>query len=164
MKNLKASLSTVWPHYSPYRTRVARCCSSMSVRRRGRAASHPRPPLVRALSWRPVLDTIFTGLEVARVVYAASADDSVYENPNQPLSRGTDVALGLGFTALFLGSSLYGYTATRNCRKYQEENDHASEHEWESGPAGARAARNSPPTWPHRRQTSHQAQQKRGPH
>ena len=96
----------------------------------------------------PVLDTIFTGLEVARVLYAASADDSVYKNPNQPLSRGTDIALGLGFTALFLGSSLYGFTATRSCRKYQEDNDENSEHEWESEPAGVKRgspARVAPP-------------------
>jgi hypothetical protein len=92
----------------------------------------------------PVLDTIFAGLEAARTVYAASADDSVYENPNQPLSRGTDVALGLGFTALFLGSSLYGYVATRNCRKYEKDSDDTSEHEWESEPAGVKRGSQQP--------------------
>jgi len=92
----------------------------------------------------PVLDTIFTGLEATRVVYAASADDSVYKNPNQPLSRGTDVALGLGFTALFLGSSLYGYAATRNCRKYQKDSDHTSEEEWGSGPAEVKGGSQRP--------------------
>ena len=92
----------------------------------------------------PVLDTIFTGLEATRTVYAASADDSVYKNPNQPLSRGTDVALGLGFTALFLGSSLYGYVATRNCRKYEENSDDTSEHEWESEPAGVKSRSQQP--------------------
>jgi hypothetical protein len=99
----------------------------------------------------PVLDTIFTGLEATRVVYAATADDSVYSNPNQPLSRGADVALGLGFTALFLGSSIYGYVATGSCRKYQRAGDHTPEHEWESGPADVNGgsqqpARVAPPT------------------
>jgi hypothetical protein len=92
----------------------------------------------------PVLDTIFTGLEATRVVYAASADDSVYRNPNQPLSRGADLALGLGFTALFLGSSIYGYVATGNCRKHERNSDDTSEHEWESEPAGVKGGSQQP--------------------
>jgi hypothetical protein len=67
----------------------------------------------------PVLDTIFGGLEVARVAYAASAPDSVYSNPNQPLSREADIGLGLGFAALFVGSAIYGYTVTSKCSEYK---------------------------------------------
>lgn len=63
----------------------------------------------------PVLDTLFTGLEGARIVYAATAADSVYSDPKQPLSRGTDIALGVGFAALFLSSAVYGYINTAEC-------------------------------------------------
>lgn len=65
----------------------------------------------------PVLDTILTGLEVARTGLAVNADDSVYEDPEQPLSREADIALGIGFTALFLGSAVYGYSATARCER-----------------------------------------------
>lgn len=99
----------------------------------------------------PVLDTIFTGLEATRVVYAASADDSVYADPKQPLSRGADIGFGLGFTALFLGSAIYGYVATGSCRKYQKGGDQNSDHEWESEPVDVKGgaqppARVTPPT------------------
>jgi hypothetical protein len=92
----------------------------------------------------PVLDTIFTGLEATRVVYAASADDSVYADPKQPLSRGADIGLGLGFTALFLGSAIYGYVATGSCRKYQQGGDQTSDHEWESEPVDVKGGSRPP--------------------
>jgi hypothetical protein len=63
----------------------------------------------------PVLDTILTGFEVVRTGLAIGADASVYSDPNQPLSREADIALGIGFTALFLGSAVYGYSATARC-------------------------------------------------
>lgn len=68
----------------------------------------------------PVLDTIFTGLEAARIVYAAAAPDSVYSDPKQPLSRGADIALGVGFAALFLGSAVYGYVNTAKCSELRK--------------------------------------------
>jgi hypothetical protein len=92
----------------------------------------------------PVLDTIFTGLEATREVYAASADDSVYADPKQPLSRGADIGFGLGFTALFLGSAIYGYAATGSCRKHQKGGDQTSDHEWESEPVDVKS-RSQPP-------------------
>jgi hypothetical protein len=62
----------------------------------------------------PVLDTVFATLEVARTALAAAAPDSTYQNA--PISRGADIALGLGFTALFLGSAVYGFTQTSQCK------------------------------------------------
>lgn len=74
----------------------------------------------------PILDTLFTGLEVVRTVYALDADDSVYASPDQPLSRESDVALGIGFTTLFLGSAIYGYWATARCEGGgSSDGDHA---------------------------------------
>jgi hypothetical protein len=65
----------------------------------------------------PILDTIFTGAQLARTAYALSASDSVYDDPAQPLSRGADVGLGVGLASLFLGSAIYGYVHTSECSK-----------------------------------------------
>ncbi|MFZ5896612.1 MAG: hypothetical protein ACOY0T_36490 [Myxococcota bacterium] len=96
----------------------------------------------------PVVDSLLTGAEIVRTVYAASADSSVYENPNQPLSRGADIALGVGFTALFLGSAIYGFSNTASCRKAKHqflESPHNETREptekWSSPPPSA----SSPP-------------------
>jgi hypothetical protein len=64
----------------------------------------------------PGFDTAFATLQVIRTGIALSAADSVYENPDQPLSRGADVGLGLGLTALFVGSAVYGFANTSSCR------------------------------------------------
>jgi hypothetical protein len=69
----------------------------------------------------PVLDTIFTGLEAVRTGVAVGADSSAYSSPNQPLSREADIALGVAFTALFLGSAVYGYSTTARCERASHE-------------------------------------------
>lgn len=69
----------------------------------------------------PVLDTLFAGAQVVRTAYALSASDSVYENPAQPLSRGADVGLGVGFATLFVGSAIYGYVNTSACSKRRQD-------------------------------------------
>ena len=63
----------------------------------------------------PVLDTIITGFQVARTGLAASAEDKVYRDSS--LSREADIGIGIGLTALFLGSAIYGYHATSMCTK-----------------------------------------------
>lgn len=68
----------------------------------------------------PVLDTLFTGLEGARIVYAATASDSVYKD-SQPFGRSTDIALGAAFAALFLSSAIYGYVSTAKCSALKQE-------------------------------------------
>lgn len=85
----------------------------------------------------PILDTIFAGLEAARTGVALAVDDSVYDSPNQPLSRGADVALGVGFTALFLGSAIYGYLTTARC-------DRAQRGEIEPAPQRTQASESAP--------------------
>jgi hypothetical protein len=94
----------------------------------------------------PVLDTIITGLQLARTVYAAAAPDSVYRDPKQPLSRGADIGLGLGFSALFLGSAIYGYGATSRCaerepKRLRDEDEMDEEHD--DAPAGYPGTRGS---------------------
>jgi len=64
----------------------------------------------------PVVDSVITGLEVARTVYALTADESAYDNA--PIGRGADVALGLGFMALFGASAIYGFYVTGECSKH----------------------------------------------
>jgi hypothetical protein len=71
----------------------------------------------------PVLDTVITGLQGVRTVYAATAPDSVYENPNVPLSREADVGIGLGLMALFAGSAVYGFVNTSHCAKLKSRSD-----------------------------------------
>jgi hypothetical protein len=69
----------------------------------------------------PVLDSILTGLEVVRTGVAIGADDSAYSSPNQPLSRQADIGLGVALSALFLGSAIYGYSATARCERGSHE-------------------------------------------
>lgn len=75
----------------------------------------------------PGFDTAFGALELVRTGMAAGADDSVYENPNAPLSREADIALGVGFTALFVSSAIYGFVNTSRCSRIQHGDDHAPE-------------------------------------
>ncbi|MEO8904530.1 MAG: hypothetical protein ABI488_19175 [Polyangiaceae bacterium] len=61
----------------------------------------------------PVVDTVVTGLEAARVGFALAASDRTYDSA--PISRTTDIALGLGLLALFATSATYGYVVTGKC-------------------------------------------------
>jgi len=61
----------------------------------------------------PIVDTIIAGLEGVRTGLALAADESAYDKA--PISRGADVALGLGFLALFGASAIYGYHVTGQC-------------------------------------------------
>ncbi len=69
----------------------------------------------------PVLDTVFTGLQVARVGMAATARSSAYKDA--PISRGADIALGAGFIALFASSAVYGFVSTSKCSRLQKAAD-----------------------------------------
>jgi hypothetical protein len=63
----------------------------------------------------PVIDTLIGGFEVVRTGLAAGTDanDSVYRDG--PISRNTDLAAGIGLSALFIGSAIYGYVMTSEC-------------------------------------------------
>lgn len=67
----------------------------------------------------PVLDTLFTGLQGARIVYAATASDKTYSE-SQPISRSTDIALGITMAAVFLSSAVYGYVTTAKCSELNQ--------------------------------------------
>jgi hypothetical protein len=61
----------------------------------------------------PIIDTIVGAYQVVRTGYALSAEESDYDG--YPLSRGADIGFGVGLTALFLGSAIYGYSETGAC-------------------------------------------------
>jgi hypothetical protein len=82
--------------------------------------SGPRPGNCTSSAVAPVVDSVIGGLQVARTVVAATADDSVYSDPNQPLSRPADVGIGIALSALFLASAGYGYYETSHCRALKE--------------------------------------------
>lgn len=75
----------------------------------------------------PGFDTAFGALELVRTGMAATADKSVYSNPDAPLSREADIALGAGFAALFVGSAVYGFVNTSRCSRLQNGDDRAPE-------------------------------------
>jgi hypothetical protein len=79
-----------------------------------------RPNQCTTSAVAPGFDTLFGGFEVVRTVIAASAADSVYSDPDQPLSREADVGLGIGFTALFVSSAVYGFYYTSRCSALRE--------------------------------------------
>ena len=62
----------------------------------------------------PVVDTVIAGLEAVRTGIALAASDSDYNGV--PISRGTDIGLGLGLFALYGASAAYGYVVTGNCK------------------------------------------------
>ena len=63
----------------------------------------------------PVIDTIFTGVQVLRLGIDAAASDAAFQNA--PINRGTDIGLGLGLGLLFGASAAYGYAATNKCER-----------------------------------------------
>lgn len=75
----------------------------------------------------PGFDTAFGALQLVRTGLAASAPDSTYENPNAPLSREADIALGVSFAALFVSSAVYGFVNTSRCSRLQHGDDDAPE-------------------------------------
>ena len=93
----------------------------------------------------PALDTVVGALQLVRTGMAASASDSVYENPDAPLSREADIALGAGFMALFVGSAIYGFAHTNQCSRLK----HSTEADRVTPPNPAESwTSSSPPTRP----------------
>jgi hypothetical protein len=66
----------------------------------------------------PVIDGVLTGYEAFRVGYAALSSDRAYAR--SPIDRKTDLWLGVGFGALFLGSTIYGVVATSRCQRLKD--------------------------------------------
>jgi hypothetical protein len=61
----------------------------------------------------PVVDTVFTGLQMVRIGAAVAVEDSVYRD--SPISREADIGIGIGLGTLFLISAIYGYSITSTC-------------------------------------------------
>jgi hypothetical protein len=66
----------------------------------------------------PVLDSVFTGLELVRTGLAVSKKEADYDGA--PISRTADVAFGAAFSALFLSSAIYGFVKTNQCSKLRQ--------------------------------------------
>jgi hypothetical protein len=99
-------------------------CSLIFVKPPPRAPLRPvdgSPTACTSSKLAPVLDTLGAGLEGVRIAYAATAPDSVYADPKQPLSRAADIGLGVGFAALFVGSAIYGYGNTARCARLKAD-------------------------------------------
>jgi len=101
-------------------------CSFIFVRtppNDGRIATRVRSGDCTSSKLAPGFDTAFGALELVRTGMAASASNSVYDRPDAPLSREADIALGASFTALFLGSAIYGFVNTSRCSRLQQGDD-----------------------------------------
>jgi hypothetical protein len=80
----------------------------------------------------PILDTIGAGLGGASTVYVLSTDSA---GVHAPPSHAAYIALGLGITALYTASAVYGYSHTSECAHAQDELQERLELE-PRGPAG----------------------------
>ena len=61
----------------------------------------------------PIIDSVVTGFQTVRVVYALTQSEADYKD--FPISRGADIGIGLGLTVLFAASAAYGFGATASC-------------------------------------------------
>ncbi|MES1186067.1 MAG: hypothetical protein ABUL60_19805 [Myxococcales bacterium] len=105
-------------------------CSFIFVRtppNDGRIATRVRSGDCTSSKLAPGFDTAFGALELVRTGMAASASNSVYDRPDAPLSREADIALGASFTALFLGSAIYGFINTSRCSRLQQGDEQDQE-------------------------------------
>ena len=88
-------------------------CSLLFVKGPPSEPSHARPVACTTSRVAPVLDSVFGGLEVARMGLDLAASDQTFQGA--PISRGADIAIGATLATLFLGSAIYGYSATGAC-------------------------------------------------
>lgn len=133
-------------------------CSFIFVRtppNDGRISSRVRSGDCTSSKLAPGFDTAFGALQLVRTGMAAGAADSVYERPGAPLSREADIALGASFTALFVGSAIYGFINTSQCSRLQHDDGEAQEDapeppsRWSTdAPRASPAAAQSPPAAP----------------
>jgi hypothetical protein len=84
----------------------------------GGAAGRARPQVDCSSSYAwPIVDTALVAYQITGVAIAAARDDSDYER--YPISRKTDMALGVGFAAVYAASATYGYVSASRCRRVQ---------------------------------------------
>jgi hypothetical protein len=99
-------------------------CSAtfMSAPPAGGASGQARPHVDCSSSYAwPIVDTVLASYQLAGVALAATRDDSDYDR--YPISRRTDMALGVGFAAVFAASATYGYISATRCARIQRGPD-----------------------------------------
>lgn len=75
----------------------------------------------------PILDSIAAVFQVVRTAIALGTHPNDYGDA--PISRGADIGFGLGFTALFATSAVYGFVTTGECREIKARRlEHYREH------------------------------------
>jgi hypothetical protein len=86
----------------------------------GPPADHPKRKVFDCSTSQaaPIIDAAIAGFQTFRVIYATTQDDSDYQD--FPISRGADIGVGIGLTALFFVSSLYGYATISDCEEAKE--------------------------------------------
>lgn len=93
----------------------------------GPPAAHRQMPYFECSSSRaaPILDTIWTVLQLGNLAVLASQSDAEFEDnfaPNDPpFSRKTNMGLNAAFAALGAAGAYYGYTKTSECRAAKNE-------------------------------------------
>lgn len=96
-------------------------CSLIFVTPPPKHVQLPEPhPHVDCTSGRaaPIIDGLIAGYQLFRTAYAAQASKLDYAG--SPIDRETDMLLGLGFSALFIGSTIYGTVNTSRCKRLKE--------------------------------------------
>ena len=63
----------------------------------------------------PVVDTLVAVLQVGRTLIAVDKDNQDYAG--MALNRDADMLIGVGLTAAFAASAIYGYTTVARCRE-----------------------------------------------
>lgn len=90
-------------------------CSILLVKPRHGSPSNRGPSSACTVNYlAPVIDSLLVIPPVYRAANALDKSDADYQGATIP--RAADLGLGLGLTALFAASALYGYLAVSDCR------------------------------------------------
>jgi hypothetical protein len=102
-------------------------CSFLFVRTApspdGGIVSRSQPGECTSSRLAPGFDTGIGAFQLVRTGMAVAADDSVYDDPDQLLSREADIAIGASLAALFVGSAVYGFVHTGRCSALRAATD-----------------------------------------
>jgi hypothetical protein len=94
----------------------------------------------------PIVDTVIAGLEGVRTVIALNAKESDYTGST--LNRSSDIGFGVGLTALFAASAIYGYAVTGGCDAAKRAHDAPPTYAPYPYPPGPYAYPPPPPGYP----------------
>lgn len=92
----------------------------------GPPANHRQLPAFECTTSRvgPVLDTVWTGLQVLNLALALASDEQGWDDTfsgNPPFSRGVGIGLYSAFAALGGAGMWFGYTRTGACRAAKQD-------------------------------------------